>query len=120
MKIRSTRILASLFVMLASVAFASPRNKTTINLDQPTVVTGTVLEPGDYSVEWNGAGPDVQVSFFRHGESVVIAPATLQPAQNGFSSVSEQNDPSGAHSLLEIRTKNSTLRFASPVPSDGK
>ena len=36
------------------------------------------LKAGEYKVEWNGSGPNVQVAFFEHGKQVATTPATLK------------------------------------------
>jgi hypothetical protein len=115
MKTRSIPILAALVLMMASVAVATPKNKKTIYLSEPTIVSSVTLQPGNYTVEWNGAGPDVEVSFSRGKNTVVTAPATLEAAHNPTDSVMYRSEESGAHLLLEIQTKSSTLRF---VPRD--
>jgi len=35
------------------------------------------LEPGNYRVEWQGTGPEVQVNFVRNGKTVATVPGTL-------------------------------------------
>jgi hypothetical protein len=41
-------------------------------------IGGTKLKPGNYTVEWQGTGPAVQVSFQQHGKTVVTASGTLK------------------------------------------
>jgi hypothetical protein len=36
------------------------------------------LEPGNYKVTWQGAGPDIQVTFLLDGKTVATVPATLK------------------------------------------
>ena len=117
MKPRSIAILAALAAMILSVAVASPANKRTVTLSEPAIVGSVTLQPGEYIVEWNGTGPDVQVSFSREKKAIVTVPATLEAEQNQheLSVVSRHLEESGVHSLLEIRTKDSTLRF---IPLD--
>jgi hypothetical protein len=57
-----------LAVLLASSAFAS--NKATLNLNNPTTVNGTKLKAGEYKLQWEGTGPNVEVSIMQ-GKSVI-------------------------------------------------
>src|SRR6202035_2294630 len=41
-------------------------------------IGSTRLKPGNYKVEWQGTGPEVQVSFQQNGKTVVTAPGTLK------------------------------------------
>jgi len=122
MKPRSIAILAALAAMILSVAVASPANKRTVTLSEPAIVGSVTLQPGEYIVEWNGTGPDVQVSFSREKKAIVTVPATLEAAQNphDLSIVSEHIEESEVHSLVEIRTKTWTLRFVPLDASGGK
>lgn len=117
MKPRSIAILAALVIMMLSVAVASPANKRTIKLTEPMIVGSVTLQRGEYTAQWNGTGPDVQVSFSREKETIVTVPATLKAEQNphDLAVVLRHIEESGVHSLVEIRTKTSTLRF---VPLD--
>ena len=118
MKARQLILLAALFVMAVTVALAAPANKKTIKFSEPTTVGSFTLKPGEYTVEWNGSGPDVQVSFSQSRNTIVTVPATLEAAQNQYDlSYAYNSEQSGACSLSEIRTKHSTLRFA---PRDGR
>jgi hypothetical protein len=112
MKLRSIAILAVLFVMAVSAVVAAPKNKKTINLSQPTLVGSITLQPGDYTVEWNGTGSDVQVSFSRGKNILVTVPATLEAAQNPNEvACSFHVEESGSRSLVAIETTHMTLRF---------
>ncbi len=113
MKGRSIALLAAFVAIMLSAAIAAPRNRKSITLSEPTIVGSTTLQPGEYTIEWNGSGPDVQVSFSREGTVIATLPATLEAAQNHYDvSVELRLQDSGARSLVDIRTKNSTLHFA--------
>lgn len=121
MKLRSIAILAALFVMALSVAVGAPKNKKTITFTEPTLVGSVTLQPGEYTIEWNGTGPDVQVSFSRGKNTVVTLPATLEATKNPTDfAYAYHDEESGAHSLVEIMTKTSTLHFAMTEVSGGE
>jgi hypothetical protein len=110
--ITSIAILATLFAtMLSGVVVAAP-NKTTIDLVETTIVGNVILQPGEYRIEWNEPGPDVQVSFSQGNKTIAVVPATLQAVHNrGNLSLMYHTEESGARSLVEIETTHAILRF---------
>ena len=71
---RST-CLTLLLVIVPVFSFAATRKS--ISVPEPVKVGSTLLQPGDYTVEWDGNGPTVQVTFKQNNKTVVIAPATV-------------------------------------------
>jgi hypothetical protein len=120
MKLRSITILAALFIMTLSVAMAWPKSKKTINLFEPTTVGSVTLRAGQYTIDWNGTGPDVQVSFSQGDKTIATVPATLEAEHNPYDCTISQTQESGAHLLVEIQMKNSTLHFARSDASSGQ
>jgi hypothetical protein len=82
-----------LALLLASSAFAA--TKASLQLRNPTVVNGTRLKPGEYKLQWDGTGPNVEVSIMQ-GKNVV-AKTTCKvvdlaaPSQN-TAAVTRKND----------------------------
>jgi hypothetical protein len=109
---RSVVLLAAIVAVMLSVAWAAPKNKQTIQLPDATTVGSVTLAPGEYTVQWNGTGPDVEVSFHRGTEIVATAPATLEAARNPQVSVTVDTKQAGVNSLVEIETRTLTLHFA--------
>jgi hypothetical protein len=71
--------LSLVLAMLSPIGlFARDNNKHSVTIPYKLQVGGTQLEPGDYKVEWQGAGPDTQVTFLRNGKTVATVPATLK------------------------------------------
>ena len=71
--------LLSIFAMLFSLSvFARNKNQQSVDIPDTIQVGGTQLKPGNYKMEWQGAGPDIQVTFLRDGKTVVTVPATLK------------------------------------------
>lgn len=114
--ITSIALLATLFAtMLSEVVTASP-NKTTINFVEATIVGSVILQPGEYTIEWNEPGPDVQVSFSQGNKIIAVVPATLQAVRNRVTlSLVYHTEESGARSLVEIETNRATLHFSTIV-----
>jgi hypothetical protein len=65
--------------MLSSLSvFARNKNQKSVDIPDTVQVGGTQLKPGNYKMEWQGTGPDIQVTFLRDGKTVVTVPATLK------------------------------------------
>jgi hypothetical protein len=71
-------ILATLALALTSSAFAaSDSHKSSLEISTATQVNGTTLPAGEYTAQWEGSGPTVQVNIL-HGKKVVAtAPAQV-------------------------------------------
>ena len=73
----------SILAMLSPLGvFARDNNQHSVDIPSTVQVGGTQLEPGHYKVEWQGAGPDTQVTFLRNGKTVATVPATLKTNDN--------------------------------------
>jgi hypothetical protein len=64
----SKSLILGLALVLASSAFAA--TKGSLTLSNPTTVNGTTLKAGDYKLQWDGSGPNVEVSIMQ-GRTVV-------------------------------------------------
>jgi hypothetical protein len=64
----SKMLVLGLALLLASSAFAA--NKPSLELNHPVTVNGTTLKAGDYKVQWEGNGPNVEISILQ-GKNVV-------------------------------------------------
>jgi len=64
-----------LALLLASSAFAA--SKANLTLNHPTTVNGTQLKAGDYKLEWDGSGPDVQLSIVQGKNVIAKVPAKV-------------------------------------------
>jgi hypothetical protein len=64
----SKSLILGLALLLASSAFAV--TKASLTLDNPTTVNGTTLKAGDYKLQWDGSGPNVEVSILQ-GKTVL-------------------------------------------------
>jgi hypothetical protein len=61
-------LLLGLALLLASSSFAA--TKANLILVNPTKVNGTMLKAGKYVMEWDGSGPNVEVSVMQ-GKAIV-------------------------------------------------
>jgi hypothetical protein len=53
-------------------------NAHSVEISDVVQIGDTKLKPGHYKVEWQGAGPAVQVSFEQKGKTVVTVLGTLE------------------------------------------
>jgi hypothetical protein len=61
----SKSLLVGLALLLATSAFAAAANKGSMQLLDPVTVSGKQLPAGDYSVQWDGSGPNVEVNIMK-------------------------------------------------------
>ena len=108
----SKGLLLGLALLLATSGFAA--NKGSMQVIDPVAVNGTQLTPGEYSVKWDGAGPNVEVSIMRGKNVVATVPARvvdLNQSPLRDSLVTIVNDD-GHKSLNEIRFAGKTRALA--------
>ncbi len=100
----SKGLLLGLALLLATSAFAAA-NKGSMQLLNPVTVSGKQLPAGDYSVKWDGNGPNVELNILKGNKVVATTPARLidlSQKPNGDAAVVKNNDD-GSKSLSEIR-----------------
>jgi hypothetical protein len=102
MKVTKSLVLG-LAVLLATSAFAA--NKGSLQVQEPISVNGQQLTPGDYKVQWDGNGPNVEVSIMQGKKVITKVPAhvvDLSSASNADAAV-VKNNADGSKSLSEVR-----------------
>ena len=106
----SKSLVLGLALLLASSAFAG--TKANLQISNPVNVNGTTLKPGDYKVQWEGAGPNVELSIMHGKEVVAKVPARvveLQAPAPSDAAVTRKSD-SGPNTLAGLRFEGK--RFA--------
>lgn len=102
-RLSTISILVAGSLLLCATAFAAKSNKKTMHLYEKAKLEGTVLNPGDYEVEWTGTGPNVELNIVQGRDTVATVPArvvaentsnehdgyVLQPAKTGGESIEE-------------------------------
>lgn len=115
----SKSLVMGLALLAASSALAAA--KGSLQLNNPVLVNGTTLKPGDYKVEWEGSGPNVELSIVQGKKVVAKVPARLvelqSPASND-AAVTRKND-SGPNSLAGVRFQGKKFAFELGEASDG-
>ncbi|MFZ0197758.1 MAG: hypothetical protein WB523_01595 [Candidatus Sulfotelmatobacter sp.] len=99
----SKSVVLGLAILLASTAFAA--TKAHLQLTDSVLVNGTKLKPGDYKIQWDGSGPNVELNILQGKKVVATVPAhvvELQTAASSDAAVTHQN-PSGPNTLAGVR-----------------
>lgn len=115
----SKSLVMTLALLLASSAFAA--NKASLTLNHPATVNGTTLKAGDYKLEWDGAGPNVEVSI-KQGKNVVAkVPARIvqlnSTSQNDATLMKTNAD--GTSTLAGIRLEGKKFGLDLGEETDG-
>jgi hypothetical protein len=115
--ISKTLVLGAALI-LASSAFAA--SKASLSISNPVNVNGTTLKPGDYKLQWEGAGPDVELSIMQGKNVVAKAPAHLvnldNVAENSAAVTRKSGD--GTTSLAGVRFAGKKFELDLGQPTD--
>lgn len=115
----SKTLIIGAALLLASSAFAA--TKANLSLHHSTNVNGTTLSAGDYRLEWDGTGPNVEVSVLQGKKVVAKIPAKLvdvsSPYDNDAAVVKNNGD--GSTSLSEARFSGKRFKLAIGDETDG-
>lgn len=94
---------------LGSNALAATKNN--VQISHPVTVNGTTLKPGDYKVEWNGNGSNVELSI-RQGKRV-LATASAHVVESKdpspYNAALTQPTGGGTSSLVGLRFEGKTI-----------
>jgi hypothetical protein len=99
----SKGLLLGLALLLATSAFAA--NKGSLQVSDPVTVNGKQIGAGEYTVKWDGNGPNVELNILRGKNVVATVPARmvdLDRIPSRDSAVTVLNSD-GQKSLNEIR-----------------
>jgi len=99
----SKSLVMGLALLLASSAFAA--TKGSLQLTNAVTVNGTTLKPGDYKLQWEGSGPNVEVSIMQGKNVIAKTPAhivDLDKPSDSDAAVTRK-DESGSRSLTGVR-----------------
>lgn len=100
-RLKCLSLLSILAILFSYNVFAKDKNQRTVNIPDAVSIGATQLAAGDYKVDWQGAGPTVQVNFVKNGKVVATAPATLRTNDSTVTQDSITTDTT-SHSLKEI------------------
>ena len=115
----SKSLVLGLALTLASTAFAA--SKANLTLNSATSVNGTHLKAGDYKLEWDGNGPNVEVSIMQGKKVLTKVPAKvvdLDKAPSNDSAILKQNGD-GSMTLAGVRFQGKKYALELGEAGDG-
>ena len=109
---RSKSLFLGLALLLATSAFAA--NKGSLQLQDPTNVSGTKIAPGEYKVEWEGTGPSVELSIMQGKKVIAKVPAHVIDlgAPSPTDAAVVHNNGDGTKTLSEVRLSGKKFALA--------
>lgn len=105
-------LIAAFCLITTAGLFADSKSKDSgkLNLSNSVQVGSTEVAPGDYKVEWNGTGDNVQVNILKGKNVVATTEGKLvelsKKAENN--SVTIRNLDNNTRAILEIQFDNRT------------
>ncbi|HEY1262419.1 MAG TPA: hypothetical protein VGF06_02785 [Terriglobales bacterium] len=110
-------LVLGLALLLTTTAFAA--NKGSLQISDPTSVAGKQLAAGDYTVQWEGSGPSVEVSILKGKKVVATVPArvTSLDQASSYNSAVVTKSSDGGRTLSQIRF--SGKKFALQIGDEG-
>jgi len=115
----SKSIVLGLALLLASSALAA--TKGSLQLTDHVTLNGTTLKPGDYKVQWEGSGPNVEVKILQGKNVLATVPAhviELPTPSTNDAAVTRKND-SGPSSLIGVRFEGKKFALELGEAGDG-
>jgi hypothetical protein len=91
-------------LLFSSAALAGDSNKGSLQLYEKVTVEGKALNPGHYTVTWDGAGPNVQVTVLQGKQTVATfaAHVTEQTTRNSEDAYGSAAETDGSRTLTAI------------------
>ena len=112
-------LVVGLALTLASSAFAA--SKANLTLNNPTSINGTKLKAGDYKLEWDGSGPNVEVSIMQGKKVITKVTAKVvdlnQSSANDAALLKQNSD--GTTTLAGARFQGKKFALELGEASDG-
>jgi len=100
-------LVLGLALVTASTAFAA--TKASLILANPTKVSGTTLNAGKYILEWEGSGPNVEVSVMQGKTVLTKLQAKLVKSPLGLAAISTKKDAEGNTVLTGVQFDGKTF-----------
>ncbi len=100
-----TVFIAIIVLLVVSVAFAGD---TTVNLTNPTIVNGTKLAPGQYTLHYTIKGKTADIKLMQNQKTVAATTGTVIQSKDKapYDGVVRENNADGTTSLKEIQLAN--------------
>ena len=115
----SKSLVMGLALLLASSALAT--TKASLTLQNPTTVNGAKLKAGEYKLQWDGSGPNVEVSIMQGKTVLAKVSAKIvdlnSAAKNNAALVTRHDD--GTSTLAGARFEGKKFALELGESSDG-
>jgi hypothetical protein len=95
-------IVAVLASGLSLNTLAKDNNETRVTLPDSVQVGTTDLKPGEYTLQWDGNGPDVQVKVLKGKNVVATVPAKLAQGTSGYANAITTRTVGNVKTLDEV------------------
>jgi hypothetical protein len=115
-------------LLFSSAVLAGDANKGSLQLYEKVNVEGKALNPGKYTITWDGTGPNVQVTVLQGKQAVATFPAHLteqatRNSEDAYGSAAETDGsrtltaiyPNGKRFSLELETKSASQAISTPA-----
>ena len=115
-------------LLFSSAVLAGDANKGSLQLYEKVNVEGKALNPGKYTITWDGSGPNVQVTVLQGKQAIATFPAHLteqatRNSEDAYGSAAETDGsrtltaiyPNGKRFSLEIETKTASQPSSTPA-----
>ena len=111
-------VMTGVAMLFATTALAA--EKGSMKLFDPTLVNGVQLSPGDYALQWEGTGNNVQVQILQGKKVVATTAAALvqlkAPASQNMTSARRAENNAKALTEVEFRGKSYALAIGNNAP----
>jgi hypothetical protein len=108
-----TGALIGFAMLLTANAFAA--NKGSMQVQSPVMVGETQLPAGEYTVQWEGTGPDIELTIKRDKKVKATVPAKLVPENSAFDQnakiIHVESDGSRKLIAIQLSGKRFTLQI---------
>lgn len=105
-------------------AVAADKNRAQFSLAAPAQISSQTVKAGDYTAEWEGTGPSVQVRILRGGKLVATSTANLvkpaTPAKADQVVVHVEDNGSRTVQEIDFASRKLSLVFAENQMSNGQ
>ena len=109
LSLRFQQVIFLSLLLLPAALFAADNQKGSLTIGSAVQVAGKELGAGDYTVKWNGTGPNTQVNIIRDGKLVATVPARVVKL-----------DQRPMHDAVEVSTTSNGLRILTMIRFEGK
>ena len=112
---KASRILkgamVGLAMLLATSAFAVAASKGSLQVSAAVNVAGKQLPAGNYSLQWQGSGPNVELNIMQGKKLIATVPAKIVslPQAASYDSAVVSTSSDGSRMLSQIRFSGKTL-----------